>query len=120
MFRVGVRVRWRVADAPQPHNNIVRVAYEALAAVLGGVQSMFTGAWDEPLQIPTEDPPRWRCARSRCSRTRRASRAADPLGGSYYVERSPTRWRERSPRSWTSSNAAAAWCRASRTATSSA
>src|SRR4029077_19684354 len=70
-----------------PHNNIVRVAYEALASVLGGVQSMFTAAWDEPFAIPTED------SATLALRTQQVlayetgvARVADPLGGSYYVE----------------------------------
>ena len=42
-------------QAQQPLNNIVRVAYQAMAAVLGGVQSMFTVAWDEPFALPTEE-----------------------------------------------------------------
>ena len=41
--------------APQAQNNLVRVAYEALASVLGGVQSMFTAAWDEPFALPSEE-----------------------------------------------------------------
>jgi methylmalonyl-CoA mutase, N-terminal domain len=73
--------------APQAHNNIVRVAYEALASVLGGVQSMFTAAWDEPFALPTED------STTLALRTQQVlgyetgvARVADPLGGSYYVE----------------------------------
>src|SRR5262245_4254141 len=48
MFRVGCVAGGASLYAPQAHNNIVRVAYEAMASVLGGVQSMFTAAWDEP------------------------------------------------------------------------
>jgi methylmalonyl-CoA mutase N-terminal domain/subunit len=73
--------------APQPHNNIVRVAYEAMAAVLGGVQSMFTAAWDEPFALPTEE------STTLALRTQQllahetgVTRVTDPLGGSYYVE----------------------------------
>src|SRR5213082_4240209 len=73
--------------APQARNNIVRVAYEALASVLGGVQSMFTAAWDEPFAIPSED------SATLALRTQQVlahetgvARVADPLGGSYYVE----------------------------------
>src|SRR5690606_29027159 len=40
--------------APQPENNIVRVAYQALAAVLGGTQSLHTNSMDETLALPTE------------------------------------------------------------------
>ena len=41
--------------AQQPHNNVVRVAYQALAAVLGGTQSLHTNALDETLALPTEE-----------------------------------------------------------------
>ena len=54
MFRFGVVCGGSTLTAQQPHNNIVRVAYQALASVLGGVQSVFTAAWDEPFAIPTE------------------------------------------------------------------
>ena len=55
MFRVGCVAGGASLYAPQAQNNIVRVAYEALASVLGGVQSMFTAAWDEPFALPSED-----------------------------------------------------------------
>jgi methylmalonyl-CoA mutase N-terminal domain/subunit len=65
----------------------MRVAYEALASVLGGVQSMFTAAWDEPFALPSED------SATLALRTQQVlayetgvARVADPLGGSYYVE----------------------------------
>jgi methylmalonyl-CoA mutase, N-terminal domain len=87
MFRVGCVSGGASLYAPQAHNNIVRVAYEALASVLGGVQSMFTAAWDEPFSIPTED------TATLALRTQQVlayetgvARVADPLGGSYYVE----------------------------------
>jgi methylmalonyl-CoA mutase N-terminal domain/subunit len=73
--------------APQAQNNIVRVAYEALASVLGGVQSMFTAAWDEPFALPTAE------STTLALRTQQilayetgVARVVDPLGGSYYVE----------------------------------
>jgi len=87
MFRVGCVAGGASLHAPQAHNNIVRVAYEAMASVLGGVQSMFTAAWDEPFAIPTED------TATLALRTQQVlayetgvARVADPLGGSYYVE----------------------------------
>ena len=55
MFRFGCVCGGASLYAPQAHNNVVRVAYEAMAAVLGGVQSMFTAAWDEPFALPTEE-----------------------------------------------------------------
>jgi len=87
MLRAGVVCGGASLYAPQPQNNIIRVAYEALASVLGGVQSMFTAAWDEPFSLPTED------STTLALRTQQVlayetgvARVADPLGGSYYVE----------------------------------
>jgi methylmalonyl-CoA mutase, N-terminal domain len=87
MFRVGCVCGGASLYAPQAQNNIVRVAYEAMAAVLGGVQSMFTAAWDEPFALPTEE------STTLALRTQQilayetgVTRVADPLGGSYYVE----------------------------------
>ncbi len=58
----------------QPENNIVRAAVQALAAALGGVQSMALSCFDEAIAIPTQQAPRrWRCAPSRCCRTSSAS-----------------------------------------------
>ena len=65
----------------------MRVAYEAMASVLGGVQSMFTAAWDEPFALPSEE------SATLALRTQQilayetgVTRVADPLGGSYFVE----------------------------------
>jgi methylmalonyl-CoA mutase N-terminal domain/subunit len=87
MFRVGCVAGGASLYAPQAQNNIVRVAYEAMASVLGGVQSMFTAAWDEPFALPSED------SATLALRTQQVlayetgvTRVADPLGGSYYVE----------------------------------
>ena len=52
--------------AQQPYNNVVRTAVEALAAVLGGTNSLHTNALDETLALPTEQRRRSRCAPSRC------------------------------------------------------
>jgi methylmalonyl-CoA mutase N-terminal domain/subunit len=71
----------------QPLNNIVRVAYQAMAAVLGGCQSLHTDSMDETLGLPTEQ------AVTVALRTQQilahetgVTRVADPLGGSYFVE----------------------------------
>ena len=68
-------------------NNLARAAVQTLAALLGGVQSVETCTYDEPLCIPTEE------ARELATRTQQilaheigAARTADPLGGSWYVE----------------------------------
>ena len=73
MFRFGCVAGGASLYAPQAQNNIVRVAYEAMASVLGGVQSMFTAAWDEPFALPSEESATLRCAPSRSSPTRPAS-----------------------------------------------
>ncbi|MEK9945238.1 MAG: methylmalonyl-CoA mutase [Alphaproteobacteria bacterium] len=70
-----------------PHNNVVRTAYEAMAAVLGGTQSLHTNAFDEALALPSE-------LSSRIARNTQlilaeetgVTHVVDPLGGSYYVE----------------------------------
>jgi len=87
MFRFGCVAGGASLYAPQAQNNTVRVAYEALASVLGGVQSMFTAAWDEPFALPSED------SATLALRTQQilahetgVTRVADPLGGSYFVE----------------------------------
>ncbi len=73
--------------AQQPMNNVVRVAYQALAAVLGGTQSLHTNSMDETLALPTEH------AVQVALRTQQllayetgVPNVLDPLGGSYYVE----------------------------------
>ena len=73
--------------AQQPHNNIVRVAYQAMAAVLGGTQSLHTNALDETLALPTEESVRiaLRTQQILAYETGVAN-VSDPLGGSYYVE----------------------------------
>jgi methylmalonyl-CoA mutase N-terminal domain/subunit len=86
-FRFGVVCGGSSLIAPQPYNNIVRVALETTAAVLGGAQSIFTCAFDEAFQIPTE------FSAEIALRTQQViayesgiSKTVDPLGGSYFVE----------------------------------
>jgi len=74
--------------AQQPYNNVVRTALQALAAVLGGTQSLHTNSLDEALALPTEE------AVTIALRTQQiiahesgVVNAADPLGGSYFVEK---------------------------------
>ncbi|MBI4512914.1 MAG: methylmalonyl-CoA mutase family protein [Gemmatimonadetes bacterium] len=73
--------------AQQPENNIVRVAYQALAAVLGGTQSLHTNSMDETLALPTEEAVRiaLRTQQILAYETGVAN-TADPLAGSYFVE----------------------------------
>jgi methylmalonyl-CoA mutase len=71
-----------------PYNNVVRTAYEALAAVLGGTQSLHTNSFDEALGLPTD----FSAAIARNTQLILADETGvphvvDPLGGSYYVER---------------------------------
>ncbi len=87
MFRFGVVCGGSSLTAAQPYNNIVRVAIETMAAVAGGAQSIFTCAFDEAFQIPTE------ASAEIALRTQQivayesgVARSVDPLGGSYLVE----------------------------------
>ncbi len=87
MFRFGVVCGGKSLTRQQPLNNVVRVAYEALASVLGGVQSMFTAAYDEAYALPTEE------SAILALRTQQVladetgvTHTIDPLAGSYYVE----------------------------------
>jgi methylmalonyl-CoA mutase N-terminal domain/subunit len=73
--------------AQQVENNIVRVAYQALAAVLGGTQSLHTNGKDEALSIPTEESVRTALRTQQIlAHESGAADTIDPLGGSYYVE----------------------------------
>jgi methylmalonyl-CoA mutase N-terminal domain/subunit len=74
--------------AQQPYNNVIRTAIEALAAVLGGTQSLHTNSLDEVLALPTEE------AATIALRTQQiiaeesgVANTIDPLGGSFYIER---------------------------------
>jgi methylmalonyl-CoA mutase N-terminal domain/subunit len=86
-LRIACHTSGRALVYPQPLNNLARATVQTLAALLGGVQSLETCTWDEPICIPTED------ARELATRTQQilanevgAARTADPLGGSWYVE----------------------------------
>ncbi len=88
MLRFHTQTAGVTLTAQQPENNIIRVALQALAAVLGGTQSLHTNSRDEALGLPTEDSARI------ALRTQQiigyesgAADVVDPLGGSYYVER---------------------------------
>jgi len=73
--------------AQQPHNNVVRVAYQALAAVLGGTQSLHTNALDETLALPSEESVRIALRTQQIlAYETGVPNVADPLGGSYYLE----------------------------------
>ena len=73
--------------AQQPMNNVVRVAYQALAAVLGGTQSLHTNSLDETLALPTEDSVQLALRTQQIlAHETGVANVADPLGGSYYLE----------------------------------
>jgi methylmalonyl-CoA mutase, N-terminal domain len=73
--------------AQQPHVNIVRTALEALAAVLGGTQSLHTNSFDEALALPTEEAVRLALRTQQViAHETGAASTADPLGGSWFVE----------------------------------
>ena len=73
--------------AQQIENNVVRVAYQALAAVLGGTQSLHTNGKDEALSIPTEQSVRTALRTQQIlAHESGAADTIDPLGGSYYIE----------------------------------
>ncbi len=73
--------------AQQPEVNIVRTALEALAAVLGGTQSLHTNSFDEALALPTEDAVRIALRTQQViAHESGAVNSIDPLGGSYHVE----------------------------------
>jgi methylmalonyl-CoA mutase, N-terminal domain len=74
--------------AQQPMNNIARVAIQALAAVLGGTQSLHTDAYDEALALPTEEAARIALRTQQIiAYESGVAQTVDPLGGSYFVEK---------------------------------
>src|SRR6266705_3379043 len=87
MLRFHTQTAGSTLTAQQPDNNIVRTAYQALAAVLGGTQSLHTNSKDEALSLPTEDTARvaLRTQQILAYETGVAD-SVDPLAGSYYIE----------------------------------
>ncbi|MBA3913393.1 MAG: methylmalonyl-CoA mutase family protein [Acidobacteriales bacterium] len=74
--------------AQQPKNNIARVAVQALAAVLGGTQSLHTDSYDEALALPTEEAARIALRTQQIiAYESGVTQTVDPLGGSYFVEK---------------------------------
>ncbi len=87
MFRTHTQTGGSTLTAQQPENNIVRATFQALAAVLGGVQSMALSCFDEALALPTE------AAQRLAVRTQQiiahesgVTETVDPLAGSYFIE----------------------------------
>ncbi|HEX5156432.1 MAG TPA: methylmalonyl-CoA mutase family protein [Ktedonobacterales bacterium] len=87
LLRFHTQTAGSTLTAQQPDNNIVRTAYQAMAAVLGGTQSLHTNSKDEALSLPTEDAVRLalRTQQILAYETGVAD-TIDPLAGSYYVE----------------------------------
>jgi methylmalonyl-CoA mutase N-terminal domain/subunit len=86
-FRFAVHTAGCSLIPQQPLNNLVRISYQALAAVLGGVQSLHCCSYDEPMCLPTEK------GHLQALRTQQilayetgVTNVADPLGGSFFVE----------------------------------
>ncbi len=86
-FRFAVHTAGCSLVPQQPLNNLVRISFEALAAVLGGVQSLHCCSYDEPMCLPTEK------GHLQALRTQQiiayetgVTNVADPLGGSYFIE----------------------------------
>ncbi len=87
MLRFHTQTAGSTLTAQQPENNIVRTAYQAMAAVLGGTQSLHTNSFDEALSLPTENAVRiaLRTQQILAYETGVAD-TIDPLAGSYFVE----------------------------------
>jgi methylmalonyl-CoA mutase, N-terminal domain len=87
MLRFHTQTAGSTLTAQQPDNNIVRTAYQALAAVLGGTQSLHTNSKDEALALPTEESARVALRTQQILAYESGSAdVVDPLAGSYYVE----------------------------------
>ena len=87
MLRFHTQTAGSTLTAQQPENNIVRTAIQALAAVLGGTQSLHTNSYDEALALPTEQAARVALRTQQIiAYESGAPQTIDPLAGSYYVE----------------------------------
>jgi len=87
MMRFHSQTAGVTLTAQQPMNNVVRVAYQAMAAVLGGTQSLHTNSMDETLALPTEESVQVALRTQQVLAFETGiPNVIDPLGGSYYVE----------------------------------
>ena len=87
MLRFHTQTAGSTLTAQQPENNIVRTALQALAAVLGGTQSLHTNGFDEALGLPTEEAARTSLRTQQIvGYETGAANTIDPLAGSYYIE----------------------------------
>jgi len=86
-FKFGVHTAGCSLVPQQPLNNIIRVAYEALAAVMAGAQSLHCCSYDEPIALPSEKSQRIALRTQQIvAYEMSVASVADPLGGSYYIE----------------------------------
>src|SRR4051812_16891022 len=87
MLRFHTQTAGSTLTAQQPENNIVRTALQALAAVLGGTQSLHTNSFDEALALPTEEAARVALRTQQIiAYESGAPQTVDPVAGSYYIE----------------------------------
>jgi methylmalonyl-CoA mutase N-terminal domain/subunit len=87
MLRFHTQTAGSTLTAQQPENNIVRTAIQAMAAVLGGTQSLHTNSFDEALALPTEQAARIALRTQQViAYESGAPQTVDPLAGSYYIE----------------------------------
>jgi len=87
MLRFHTQTAGSTLTAQQPENNIVRTALQAMAAVLGGTQSLHTNSFDEALALPTEQSARIALRTQQIvAYESGAAQTIDPLAGSYYIE----------------------------------
>jgi len=86
-MRMHIQTSGCTLTAPQPLNNITRTTIQALAAVLGGTQSLHTNSFDEALCLPTEEAVRVALRTQQIiAHESGATNTVDPLAGSYYIE----------------------------------
>jgi methylmalonyl-CoA mutase N-terminal domain/subunit len=87
MLRFHAQTAGSTLTAQQPENNVVRVAIQALAAILGGTQSLHTNSRDEALGLPTEDAVRIALRTQQIlAHESGVAEVVDPLGGAYFLE----------------------------------
>ncbi|BCX03482.1 MAG: methylmalonyl-CoA mutase [Candidatus Roseilinea sp.] len=87
MLRFHTQTGGSTLTAQQPINNVVRVTIQALAAVLGGTQSLHTNGWDEALQLPTAEAARTALRTQQIiAHESGVTDTVDPLGGAYVIE----------------------------------
>ncbi|MEP7264472.1 MAG: methylmalonyl-CoA mutase family protein [Bacteroidota bacterium] len=87
MLRFHTQTGGSTLTAQQPQNNIIRVTIQALAAVMGGTQSLHTNGFDEALALPTEEAARIALRTQQLVAFESGvTQSVDPLGGSYYIE----------------------------------